>query len=161
MSAKEERAKAGGTLDGHNTLRRTIAKQNSNSSSDTSTLKGPLQNRRQNVDSGYSTCDGLERRWSQELTTTSNEASKWSPTPMHIRPILTDHGQYIADPSPTSSAAFTPTQYQNSSCNDPSGAENPCDSEPKQIFTGSSHTNRYWYSVVFIKEKYYHFFFSA
>lgn len=146
MSAKEERSKAGGSFDGHTTLRRTIAKQNSNSSSDTSTLKGPLQNRRNNVDSGYSTCDGLERRWSQELTT-SNDAAKWSPTPMHIRPMLTDQKQYVADSSPTSTAALTPTtQYQNSSCNEvsPSGAENPCDSEPKQNFTGSSHTNRYF-----------------
>lgn len=143
MSAKEERSKAGGSFDGHTTLRRTIAKQNSNSSSDTSTLKGPLQNRRQNVDSGYSTCDGLERRWSQELTT-SNDAAKWSPTPMHIRPVAPE-SQYVADPSPTSAAALIPTQYRNSSCNEinPSGAENPCDSEPKQSYTGSSHTNRY------------------
>lgn len=143
MSAKEERSKAGGSFDGHTTLRRTIVKQNSNSSSDTSTFKGPLQNRRQNVDSGYSTCDGLERRWSQELTI-SNDAAKWSPTPMHIRPMQTDQNQYVADSSPTSTAAST--QYPNSSCNEinPSGAENPCDSEQKQSFTGGSHTNRYF-----------------
>lgn len=144
MSAKEERTKAGGSFDGHTTLRRNIAKQNSNSSSDTSTLKGPLQNRRQNVDSGYSTCDGLERRWSQELTT-SNDAAKWSPTPMHIRPVLTDQSQYVADSLPTSTAAVTSTQYQSSCIEiNPSGAENPCDTEQKQSLTGSSHTNRYF-----------------
>lgn len=144
MSAKEDRTKAGGSFDGHTTLRRTVAKQNSNSSSsDTSTLKGPMQNRRQNVDSGYSTCDGLERRWSQDLTT-SNDATKWSPTPIRLTP--KDHGQYIADLSPTSPAPSTPTQHQNNSCNDdisPTGAENRCDSEPTQNFASGSHTNRY------------------
>lgn len=83
MALKEEKSKNGGSFDGHTTLRRNAAAKNS---------AGPLNElqkiRRQNVDSGYSTSDGYDKRWSQEIansngssTVTDNgNASKWSPT---------------------------------------------------------------------------------
>lgn len=92
MALKEEKTRNGGTFDGHTTLRRNAAAKHSS---------GPLTElqkiRRQNVDSGYSTSDGYDKRWSQELpgsngnasnggggvttTVTDNgNPSKWSPT---------------------------------------------------------------------------------
>lgn len=88
MAMKEEKTKSGGNFDGHTTLRRNaMAKHNSS---------GPVSElqkiRRQNVDSGYSTSDGYDKRWSEELNgantassaTTLNADSgngtKWSPT---------------------------------------------------------------------------------
>lgn len=76
-ATKDEKTRAGGNFDGHTTLRRTI--QTKHNASVIDSQKG----RRQHVDSGYSTSDGLDKRWSQE---TSNEnGAKWSPTPLHIR----------------------------------------------------------------------------
>lgn len=83
MAMKEEKTRNGGSFDGHTTLRRNVAAKHSG---------GPLTElqkiRRQNVDSGYSTSDGYDKRWSQELpnsngsaTVTDNgNSSKWSPT---------------------------------------------------------------------------------
>lgn len=83
MAMKEEKSRNGGSFDGHTTLRRNAAAKNS---------AGPLNElqkiRRQNVDSGYSTSDGYDKRWSQEIpnsngssTVTDNgNSSKWSPT---------------------------------------------------------------------------------
>ncbi|XP_031618851.1 leucine-rich repeat and calponin homology domain-containing protein isoform X3 [Contarinia nasturtii] len=87
MALKEEKTRNGGTYDGNTTLRRNAAAKH---------CSGPLSDlqkiRRQNVDSGYSTSDGYDKRWSQELTTTTNSngtttvtdnghsSSKWSPT---------------------------------------------------------------------------------
>lgn len=84
MALKEEKSRNGGSYDGHTTLRRNAAAKNSS---------GPLSElqkiRRQNVDSGYSTSDGYDKRWSQELNTANGSShtvtdngnsTKWSPT---------------------------------------------------------------------------------
>lgn len=84
MALKEEKSRNGGSYDGHTTLRRNAAAKNSS---------GPLSElqkiRRQNVDSGYSTSDGYDKRWSQELNTANGgsntvtdngNSTKWSPT---------------------------------------------------------------------------------
>lgn len=79
-ATKDEKARAGGTYDG-TTLRRTIQSKHN-----ASVLDGP-KGRRQHVDSGYSTSDGLDKRWSQETPLSQSEnGAKWSPTPIHIRP---------------------------------------------------------------------------
>lgn len=78
-AAKDEKARAGGNFDGHTTLRRTI--QSKHNASVVDGQKG----RRQHVDSGYSTSDGLDKRWSQETPASNENGAKWSPTPLHIR----------------------------------------------------------------------------
>lgn len=94
---KEEKSRNGGSYDGHTTLRRNAAAKNSSAP-----LTELQKIRRQNVDSGYSTSDGYDKRWSQELaantsngstntapnnnsgTVTDNgNPSKWSPTQAH------------------------------------------------------------------------------
>lgn len=96
VALKEEKSRNGGSYDGHTTLRRNAAAKNSSAP-----LTELQKIRRQNVDSGYSTSDGYDKRWSQELptngTTTAAVAaannsatvtdngnpSKWSPTQAH------------------------------------------------------------------------------
>lgn len=85
MAMKEEKTRTGSGFDGHTTLRRNAAAKNSNNA-----LSELQKIRRQNVDSGYSTSDGFDKRWSQELATangsttvTDNGHSKWSPTQVH------------------------------------------------------------------------------
>lgn len=79
-ATKDEKARAGGNFDGHTTLRRTI--QTKHNASVIDGQKG----RRQHVDSGYSTSDGVDKRWSQETPAANdNNGAKWSPTPLHIR----------------------------------------------------------------------------
>lgn len=83
VATKDEKSRTGSNFDGHATLRRNaVAKQNA--------AVSELQKmRRQNIDSGYSTSDGLDKRWSQEMPPANgggeNGNAKWSPTPMHIR----------------------------------------------------------------------------
>lgn len=85
---KEEKTRNGGTFDGHTTLRRNAAAKHS-----AAPLTELQKIRRQNVDSGYSTSDGYDKRWSQELpgsngngngttasVTDNGNPSKWSPT---------------------------------------------------------------------------------
>ncbi|XP_037052419.1 leucine-rich repeat and calponin homology domain-containing protein isoform X2 [Bradysia coprophila] len=78
-ATKDEKTRAGGNFDGHTTLRRTI--QTKHNASVIDGQKG----RRQHVDSGYSTSDGLDKRWSQEAPSSNENGAKWSPTPLHIR----------------------------------------------------------------------------
>lgn len=88
MAMKEEKTRNGGTFDGHTTLRRNAAAKHS-----AAPLTELQKIRRQNVDSGYSTSDGYDKRWSQELpgsngngngttasVTDNGNPSKWSPT---------------------------------------------------------------------------------
>lgn len=89
IALKEEKSRNGGSFDGHTTLRRNAAAKNSG---------GPLNElqkiRRQNVDSGYSTSDGYDKRWSQEITnsngsttvTDNGNSTKWSPTQSQNQP---------------------------------------------------------------------------
>lgn len=75
---KEERSRTGG--DGNATLRRTATPKHNSSVVDAQKA------RRQNVDSGYSTSDGLDTRWAQDVpingssSNTADGGSKWSPT---------------------------------------------------------------------------------
>lgn len=138
LATKEERAKAGGSFDGHTTLRRTISKHNSLL---VDTQKG--RDRRQHVDSGYSTCDGMEKRWSQEMAPgaclqQSNEA-KWSPTPIHIRTANADTSSGSTTP-----ALLSPGQdgIYASATNDDGKRVDSCDSE-KRNFNNGSNSNRY------------------
>lgn len=76
MALKEEKSRLGISLDGNTTLRRNAVAKQSN---------GPMTEiqkiRRQNVDSGYSTSDGFDKRWSEELQATSNgNPSNGTPT---------------------------------------------------------------------------------
>lgn len=90
---KEEKSRNGGSYDGHTTLRRNAAAKNCNAP-----LSELQKIRRQNVDSGYSTSDGYDKRWSQELPATASNngtaansatvtdngnPAKWSPTQSH------------------------------------------------------------------------------
>lgn len=137
LASKEEKTKGGGSFDGHTTLRRTIPKH-SNSILDSQKA------RRQHVDSGYSTCDGLDKRWSQEMPMPNENVAKWSPTPIHIK---TDN---YAIPSGQSTPSLSPGQTgNNGSAFDGSSAatdENrragtPCDLEQKKQFNNGSHSN--------------------
>lgn len=80
-ATKDEKVRAGGNFDGHTTLRRTI--QTKHNASVIDGQKG----RRQHVDSGYSTSDGSDKRWSQETPLSIENGAKWSPTPIHIRSV--------------------------------------------------------------------------
>lgn len=116
MALKEEKSRNGGSYDGHTTLRRNAAAKNSS---------GPLSElqkiRRQNVDSGYSTSDGYDKRWSQELNTANGSSTvsdngnttKWSPTQSSqslsnndkSSPLTTNYSQFQSQ----SSGNSTPT----------------------------------------------------
>lgn len=81
---KEEKSKSGINFDGNTTLRRqTITPRHTNSLVDGQ----KNNNRRQNVDSGYSTSDGgLDKRWSDiQGITNESSTSKWSPIPLHVK----------------------------------------------------------------------------
>lgn len=126
MAMKEEKTR-NGTYDGNTTLRRKAAATHSS---------GPLTElqkiRRQNVDSGYSTSDGYDKRWSQELTAPANgtpttpasattvtdngNTSKWSPT--QTQSALSSEKQ--------SPSAVTYSQFQSQS----SGNSTPTLSSP-------------------------------
>lgn len=128
MAMKEEKTR-NGTFDGNTTLRRKAAATHSS---------GPLTElqkiRRQNVDSGYSTSDGYDKRWSQELPSTTNgtpiaattvtdngNASKWSPT--QIQSVLSTEKQ---SPGATSYSQFQPQSSGNSTptLSSPAGSNN-------------------------------------
>lgn len=113
VAVKEEKSRNG--HDGNTTLRRNAAAKHSS---------GPLSDlqkiRRQNVDSGYSTSDGYDKRWSQELTnsngtttvTDNGNTSKWSPTQTQTRPNDEKHSPNSANYSQfqsQSSGSSTPT----------------------------------------------------
>lgn len=67
MALKEEKSRLGISLDGNATLRRNaVAKQTNGPMSDLQKM------RRQNVDSGYSTSDGYDKRWLEDGTTAAN-----------------------------------------------------------------------------------------
>lgn len=129
---KEEKTR-NGTYDGNTTLRRKAAATHSS---------GPLTElqkiRRQNVDSGYSTSDGYDKRWSQELTTSNGtptaaaanatatvtdngNASKWSPT--QTQTILNSEKQ---SPSAAGYSQFQPHSSGNSTptMSSPAGSNN-------------------------------------
>lgn len=136
LANKEERAKAGGSFDGHTTLRRTIGKQSS-------ILVDTKQTRdtRRQIDSGYSTCDGMEKRWSQELAPgvslqQANEA-KWSPTPIHIR-TTTDSNNGSGPSTP----ALSPGQQQSDIYAGTINDDGKRDSEFKRNFNNGSNSNR-------------------
>lgn len=103
LATKEDKSRT----DGNATLRRNAAaKQNA--------VVSEIQKiRRQHVDSGYSTSDGLDKRWSQELppqngNPTENGNAKWSPKPLHIRTTFNERS------SPTGTANTIAT-YQTKS----------------------------------------------
>lgn len=138
VALKEEKSRNGGSFDGHTTLRRNAAAKN---------CSGPLSElqkiRRQNVDSGYSTSDGYDKRWSQELVTNSNGSatvtdngnpSKWSPTQSHnllsggsgnnnekSSPLATTYPQFQTHASgnstPTNMSSPVGTLHNNNHCN--------------------------------------------
>lgn len=107
MAMKEEKSRT----DGNATLRRNAAaKQNA--------VVSEIQKiRRQHVDSGYSTSDGVDKRWSQELpqngNTTENGNSKWSPRPLHIR--TTVNGRKSPTGTATSISTYQPQTKSDSS----------------------------------------------
>lgn len=128
---KEEKTR-NGTYDGNTTLRRKAAATHSS---------GPLTElqkiRRQNVDSGYSTSDGYDKRWSQELATSNGtptavnatttvtdngNASKWSPTQTQTT-ILNSEKQ---SPSAAGYSQFQPHSSGNSTptMSSPAGSNN-------------------------------------
>lgn len=134
MAMKEEKTR-NGTYDGNTTLRRKAAATHSS---------GPLTElqkiRRQNVDSGYSTSDGYDKRWSQELPNSANgtpttpaataatttvtdngNASKWSPT--QTQSALSSEKQ---SPSAASYSQFQPQSSGNSTptLSSPAGSNN-------------------------------------
>lgn len=116
---KEEKSK-NGIYDGNTTLRRNAMSRN-NSSGPVSELQ---KIRRQNVDSGYSTSDGYDKRWSQELnapnqTVTDNGyTAKWSPTlsnDKHSSSILNkSQFQTHSIGTPTTALSPVPTNNNNS-----------------------------------------------
>lgn len=146
---KEEKTKSGGSYDGHTTLRRNAMAKHSNSSS------GPVSElqkiRRQNVDSGYSTSDGYDKRWSQELngatTVTDNgNTTKWSPT------LGNDKHSPIAVNTPPSigTPKLSPVNSNNNNSiqsNEIEGYTRPSvtidSSTPKRSTSNGSNNNRY------------------
>ncbi len=122
VATKDEKARAGGNFDGHTTLRRTI--QTKHNASVVDGQKG----RRQHVDSGYSTSDGLDKRWSQETPSSNENGAKWSPTPLHIR--SENNGHVVGDEDVKRSGG---------------GGTNGCvpkDEQRKTVSNGSGHSNR-------------------
>lgn len=111
MALKEEKSRTGVGYDGNTTLRRTVTPKHS--------VVDAQKTRRQNVDSGYSTSDGLDIRWAQEVqingssSNTVDGGSKWSPTLQHVKPApVADKNSPVTNnypqfPSPNGSS--TPT----------------------------------------------------
>lgn len=129
-ATKDEKARAGGSYDG-TTLRRTIQSKHN-----ASVLDGP-KGRRQHVDSGYSTSDGLDKRWSQETPSSQNEnGAKWSPTPIHIR---SENGG-SSTPSP-SHVAGCDDEMKRSSGQGVNGSV-PKENEQRKTMSNGSHSNR-------------------
>lgn len=129
-ATKDEKTRAGGNFDGHTTLRRTI--QSKHNASVIDTQKG----RRQHVDSGYSTSDGFDKRWSQETGSgnINENGAKWSPTPLHIR----SENSGSSTPSPNHVVVVDDELKR------PSGGINGCvpkEMEQRKTINGS-HSNR-------------------
>lgn len=123
-ATKDEKARAGGNFDGHTTLRRTI--QSKHNASVIDGQKG----RRQHVDSGYSTSDGLDKRWSQETPSSNENGAKWSPTPLHIR------SENSGSSTPSPNHAVGDDEFKR-----PSGGINGCvpkDEQRKTVSNGGS-----------------------
>lgn len=144
---KDEKSRAGSNFDGHATLRRNaVAKQNA-------TVTELQKIRRQNIDSGYSTSDGLDKRWSQEMPvngSTENGNAKWSPTPLHIRNtptnIPSNSSPYLSR-SGISTPLLSPAGNNNLAiCNNGDELKRPIapteTSTPKRSANGSN-SNRY------------------
>ncbi|XP_055852002.1 leucine-rich repeat and calponin homology domain-containing protein [Episyrphus balteatus] len=73
QATKDEKGcRAGGNYDGYTTLRRA-PKQNAGS------IFESTRNPRYQVDSGYSTCDGMEKRWSNDLPNKNSKIGLLSP----------------------------------------------------------------------------------
>lgn len=111
MANKDEKTRGG---DGLMTLRRNAAAKQNSPSTDL------LKTRRQNVDSGYCTSDGIDKRWLQEATANGNaeNAAKFSPTPTHIRSIVekkSPTSPYLSyqSKSSTSSPLMSPANNNN------------------------------------------------
>lgn len=102
MALKEEKSRLGISLDGNTTLRRNAMAKQSN---------GPMSElqkiRRQNVDSGYSTSDGYDKRWSEELPVATNgtptNGSPPNATPSNSTPSITttDNGSSVKYSTPS------------------------------------------------------------
>lgn len=91
------------SYDGNTTLRRTITPRHGNS------LVDGQKNRRQHVDSGYSTSDGLDKKWLQDSGSNIidiNTSSKYSPTPLHIR---TDNNHLTIHSGTSTPSTISPT----------------------------------------------------
>lgn len=156
MAMKEEKSK-NGTYDGNTTLRRSAMSRN-NSSGPVSELQ---KIRRQNVDSGYSTSDGYDKRWSQELnaanhTVTDNgNTAKWSPTlsnDKHSSSIV-NNSKFQTQSIGTPATALSPVPANNN--NSVNGSQTTIDefirpsvaiiesSTPKRSTPNGSNNNRY------------------
>lgn len=110
MALKEEKSRLGISLDGNATLRRNaVAKQTNGPMSDLQKM------RRQNVDSGYSTSDGYDKRWLEDGTTAANatpsDGMPSNGTPSNGTPSITttDNGNASKWSTPSSSAPNQPT----------------------------------------------------
>lgn len=128
MALKEEKTRCGVSFDGNTTLRRnTVTKQAAAPLTDLQKI------RRQNVDSGYSTSDGYDKRWSQELavangnatnTNTADNNKEW-----RLEKFRTEMGKIQDGDSPKTdngNATKWPTTQIHSLVNDkPSGNSTP------------------------------------
>lgn len=125
-ATKDEKTRAGANFDGHTTLRRTIQSKHN-------PIDGQ-KGRRQHVDSGYGTSDGLDKRWSQETPSSNENVAKWSPTPLHIR----SENNGSSTPSPNH-VVMVDDELKRSS-----GGINGCvpKDDQRKTFSNGSHGNR-------------------
>lgn len=157
MAMKEEKSK-NGTYDGNTTLRRSAMSRN-NSCGPVSELQ---KIRRQNVDSGYSTSDGYDKRWSQELNaanqtlTDNGNTAKWSPTLNNDKhsPSILNNSQFQTQSIGTPATALSPVPTNNNG-NSMNGSHTTTDeyirpsvaiiesSTPKRSTPNGSNNNRY------------------
>ncbi|XP_030382944.1 leucine-rich repeat and calponin homology domain-containing protein 3 isoform X1 [Scaptodrosophila lebanonensis] len=117
QATKDEKgSRAGGNYDGYTTLRRAVRHNSSGNVLETATSQRMAT--RLQVDSGYSTCDGLDKRWSHESKSKTDSPLHRSTLP-HIAPnhslsaelmdaSLTSSSSTIVDESITLSAGGSP-----------------------------------------------------
>jgi len=76
QATKDEKgSRSGGNYDGYTTLRRAPRHNSSGNVLEASTTGSSNNQRRHQVDSGYSTSDGLDKRWSHDVPTKSKTDS--------------------------------------------------------------------------------------
>jgi len=153
QATKDEKgSRSGGNYDGYTTLRRAPRHNSSGNVLEASTTGSSNNQRRHQVDSGYSTSDGLDKRWSHDVPTKSKTDSplhcvsssaaatlpRTMPSAVHshadlMDASLTSSTSTIVDESLTLSPAASPCKLSYAHSNSSSNSSSPDQDEDIMI----------------------------